>query len=263
MDLGTGLALLGSAKILEKLLGPTADYIGSGAKDWAQRRQENVGRIFKKAAKKLGPKMDTSGSVPPRVVEGVVNGGSFCDDELGAEYFGGVLASSRSESPRDDRGAVLNALISRLSTYQLRTHYIIYSVVRKLFMGKGLTLGMRDRPKLEIFLPFGVYASAMEFSADELVQAVAMLEHVFFGLDRESLVDSFMYGAQDALEERYAGVSSEGILCVPTVLGAELFLRAHGHASMSASDLLDPTKSFEIDKSVAIPDGACATKASA
>ncbi len=38
MDLGTGLALLGSAKLLEKLLGPTADYVGEGAKTWAQRR---------------------------------------------------------------------------------------------------------------------------------------------------------------------------------------------------------------------------------
>jgi hypothetical protein len=29
MDLGTGLALLGSATLVEKLLGPTFDYVGS------------------------------------------------------------------------------------------------------------------------------------------------------------------------------------------------------------------------------------------
>ncbi len=260
MDLGTGVALLGSAKVLEKLLGPTADYIGMGAKDCVQRRRENVNRIFEKATRKLGPKIESSGTVPPRVIEGVVNGGSFCDDELGAEYFGGVLASSRSDSPRDDRGAVLNALITRLSSYQLRTHYILYTTVRKLFTGSGLTLTLKDRPKLQTFVPYSVYAQAMQFSGSEGDQPVGMLEHVFFGLSRESLIESFMYGQAEDLKERYPGATDEGILYTPTVLGAELFLWAHGHSSASAIDLLDPGNAFSIDVSVVIQNGPCATR---
>jgi len=36
MEVGTGLALLGSAHLVVKLLGPTADYIGSGIKTWTE-----------------------------------------------------------------------------------------------------------------------------------------------------------------------------------------------------------------------------------
>ena len=38
MDPGTGLTLLGGAlgsvKVVEKILGPTADYLGAGMRDW-------------------------------------------------------------------------------------------------------------------------------------------------------------------------------------------------------------------------------------
>src|SRR5262245_36922667 len=120
MDIGTGLSIVGSAKLLEKLLGPTAEYIGEGVKSWTERRVANVDRILHKAATKLGGKIDQPGIVPARVVCGILDKGSFCEDELCAEYFGGVLASSKSGSPRDDRGASYAALLGRLSTYQIR-----------------------------------------------------------------------------------------------------------------------------------------------
>jgi hypothetical protein len=262
MDVGTGLALLGSAQVLQKLLGPTADYVGEGAKGWAQRRVENVKRIFSKAAKKLGPRMEIPGSVPPRVLEGVVNNGSFCDDELVAEYFGGVLASSRSEESRDDRGSALNALIARMSTYQIRTHYIIYTVVRKLFAGKGLSLTYTDRQKMEVFLPFETYFDAMSFSQKELERFEALMEHVFFGLQRESLIEqSFMYGQGKDMTDRYPKAAGRGgVLYQPSVLGAELFLSVHGHAWTSVAQLLDPTSTFQIDAVLAVPDGAWPSK---
>src|SRR3990167_4792547 len=102
MDVGTGLALFGSAKFIEKLLGPTADYLGEGIKDWAKKQKENVGNIFLNAQKKLGDKIETEGMVSPKVLKGILNEGSFCEDFLAVEYFGGVLASSRSGISRDD-----------------------------------------------------------------------------------------------------------------------------------------------------------------
>jgi hypothetical protein len=51
VDVGTGLALLGSVKLLEKMLGPTAEYIGDGLQTWAKKRTENVRRIFSFAEK--------------------------------------------------------------------------------------------------------------------------------------------------------------------------------------------------------------------
>lgn len=121
MDTATGLTILGgavgSAKIVEKLLGPTADYIGLGVKTWTEKRVENVGRIFRIAAEKLGSSIEEKGGIPPKVLKGILEEGSFCDDELSANYLGGVLASSRSSAPRDDRGATYIALIGRLSTW--------------------------------------------------------------------------------------------------------------------------------------------------
>ena len=62
MDAGSGLAILGStiggAKIIEKLLGPTAEYLGEGLKSWTSKRVQNVGRIFKNAQTKLGERID-------------------------------------------------------------------------------------------------------------------------------------------------------------------------------------------------------------
>lgn len=84
MDAGTGLTVLGSAigsaKLLEKMLGPTADYIGEGVKSWTEKRVANVQRIFNIAARRLGTKIESDGAVPPRVLKGILDEGSFCDD---------------------------------------------------------------------------------------------------------------------------------------------------------------------------------------
>jgi hypothetical protein len=78
---------------------------------------------------------------------------------VSTEYFGGVLASSRTEVGRDDRGAAFVALIGRLSSYQIRSHYFFYT-----------------------FVPMQSYASAMEFGEDENFDV--LLSHVLFGLSR-------------------------------------------------------------------------------
>src|SRR4051794_30772500 len=120
-DIGTGLELLGPSLLVPKLLGPTADYVGEGVRTWTERRVENVQRVFEKAGRKISPEeLERPGRVPPRVLKGVLEEGSFWDDELAAEYLGGVLASSRTEASRDDRAASLISLVGRLSTYALR-----------------------------------------------------------------------------------------------------------------------------------------------
>src|SRR4051812_25084796 len=120
MDLGTGLSILGaaagSAQVVEKILGPTAEYLGNNLRDWTQRGVENVGRIFQTAQRKLGSKIESEGSVPPKVLKNILQEGAFCEDKLSTEYFGGVLASSRSEVSRDDRGAAFASLVGRLSS---------------------------------------------------------------------------------------------------------------------------------------------------
>src|SRR5213595_3176893 len=99
-DPNTGLAVLGAAigtkDLIVKVLGPTAEYLGGGLKDWTQRRVANLARTFSAAARKLPESPSPDEAVPPRVLRAVMNDASFAEDPVMAEYFGGVLASSRS-----------------------------------------------------------------------------------------------------------------------------------------------------------------------
>ena len=217
---------------------------GRGLKHWTEKRVDNVKRIFESAERKLGDKIDTEGSVPPRVLKGILDDGSFCEDRLGAEYFGGVLASSRSTVSRDDRGASIVALLSRLTTYQIRTHYVLYSLTRNLFMGHAFeTLTDESLRKLSTFVPLTDYLAAMDFSPGEDFNIV--MTHSLFGLHKESLIGtSFNFGSVDYIKSHYDKASSAGLIYQPSVLGIELFLWAHGKGEMNTLRFLDSLIEF-------------------
>lgn len=259
MDSGTGLTILGtaigSAKVVENILGPTADYIGEGLQNWTQQRVENVGRIFRKAQSKLGERVDKSGSVPPKVLKGILDEGAFSDDELAAEYFGGVLASSRTEVGRDDRGVTFTALLSRLSTYQIRTHFFFYTVLKEIYSGADCNIGdPSGRKQLKTFIPFESYITAMEFSEGEDVGNI--LNHVLFGLDRESLIENtFSFGNVDHIKKQFEEADRPGILFSPSALGVELYFWAHGRGDLALNTLLDSSLTLLADVKVATTPG--------
>lgn len=257
MDFGTGLALFGSAKLVEKLLGPTVEYIGDGLKNFTEIRINNVNRIFHKAVIKLGDRIEEEGSVPPKIYRGVVNEGSFCDDEVAAEYFGGVLASSRSQIARDDRGAVMLALVTRMSNYQIRTHYIFYSVIKSLFEGADKKINsFKNREELTTFLPMEIFTKAMDFTDEEEEKLSALNAHSLFGLSRENLIENnFTYGEPDYIKERYPEANTRGIIFQPTILGTELFLWVHGYNERNLYILLDKSKPCKIEEEIMIPQG--------
>lgn len=238
---------------INKILGPTAELLGEQLRDFVQRRTRNVARIFKKAEKRLGDRICSNGSVPPRVLRQIMDDGSFCEDELAAEYFGGVLASSRSSIPRDDRGVSILALISRLSTYQIRTHYILYLVYANIFKGKKASLLGKKNETLEVFMPMQDYVVAMEFDQHEESSLYTFLNHSFFGLRKEGLVETFAYGSLEHLRKVWPHAGSDGVLCSPSALGAELFLWAHGISDKSSNHLFDPTIPFEPLEGVSLP----------
>lgn len=237
MDLGTGLALFGSAKLVEKLLGPTADYIGNNVENWTKKRVDNTKRIFHHFAAKLGARIDVPGGVPPRVLKSVLEDGSFCDDELMAEYFGGVLASSRTEVARDDRGAAFAGLIGRLTAYQVRTHFFFYSLIKQVFNGEDISItNQSGRLALELFVEHQSYNAAMEFTEEDFF---VILNHCLFGLQKESLIEpAFSYGSYEDTDGK------DGIKFMPSVLGVELFLWAHGHGNLYSNSFLSSDVTF-------------------
>lgn len=104
-DLPQWLAVGGaSAWAARKVLGRSLDVVGETLERWTTLRLENVARITENAAKKAGDSLDREGTVPARVAMRIFEKGSYSDDQLVVEYLGGVLASSRTELGRDDRG---------------------------------------------------------------------------------------------------------------------------------------------------------------
>lgn len=246
MELETGITILGSAigsaKILEKILGPTADYLGYQLKEWTEKKVKNTAAIFKNAEKKLGEKINQDGSVPPKVLKGILNEGAWSEEELQIEYFGGVLASSRSGVKRDDRGAYFVSLISRLSTYQLRTHYILYQSLKKAFDGQEMNIGeSEDRAKMELFIPYSTYVNSMEFSIEELDSFINLMTHSVWGLNKEDLIDNFRYGPEDYIQNQFKDANEGGIILQPTSLGIELFMWAYGFGRLNNNDFFKPS----------------------
>ncbi|TMO86487.1 hypothetical protein [Pseudoalteromonas ruthenica] len=231
---------------LSKLLGPTADYLGSELKVFTEKRIENVGRIFKSAEDKLGSDISENGSVPPKVLKTIINEGSYSSESLAVEYFGGVLASSRTEIDRDDRGARIARQLDNLSSYQLRSHYIIYSTIAKTCDIGGEALNNNaGRRKCQILMPVQEYAEAMEFTQQEWGNP-QLLSHIFQGLSADGLIaatwgfgpsehlQQYLNNGQLKLEDDFIG-----LVCEPTISGIELFLWGFGKGECSLNDIFE------------------------
>lgn len=253
---GGGLAVLASKDLLNKLLGPSADYIGGEAKNFVEKQHHNVNRIFRSALTKLGDKADQPGTVAPRVLKNVLDEARFCEDELAAEYFGGILASSRTKEGRDDRGVAIAQVVKGLSVYQIRTHYIFYRIVKSLFDGSGLNLQVPSEARqASVLLPHSVWVDAMGFSKHEDDHLVA--NHVALSLKRLDLIAHAAWGSEDFLKsEGLREVDSDGVVFAPTGFGAELFQWAHGRGDLSPAQLLDESVTLPDQAGIVIPDGA-------
>lgn len=254
MDLTTVITILGGEKLIEKILGPSFEYIGNNLRQYTEKMHNNLASVFKNAGEKLGNRINESGAVSPKVLKSILDNGAWCEEELQAEYFGGVLASSRNESPRDDRGAYYSGIITSLTAYQIRLHYLIYMEIRKLFVGQHFNIGeTSDRERMEIFIPYTTYSDAMAFSETEKKDFVSIMQHSVWGLHNASLVDSFRYGPQDSLVKHFPGIKEEGgFILKPSQLGAELFLWAYGYGQYPANTLFDSSIAFKEVESIVL-----------
>ena len=225
--------------LIPKLLGPTADYLGGELQAFTEKRVNNIKNIFLNARDKLGDKrLNGPGSVSPKVLKVIINDGSYSDDDLAVEYFGGVLASSKAEAGRDDRGSRLARAIDDLSTYQLRSHYLIYAAVSELFSADRNSFATTaTRSRMQLFVPLLTYLNAMDFTQPERTPQI--LDHIFHGLSKDGLIEGmWQYGPQQELRKHFSTVSGDGIVCTPSAFGAELMLWAFGHGDKALNFLL-------------------------
>lgn len=176
-----------------------------------------------KAANRIKNLGKTEGQVPPRLLKSILNEGYFCEDELEAQYLGGVIASGKSPVSRDDRAVAHCAVIASLSSYQLRTHYLLYSSILTLDENSVVQIAdwVRRRYGATILIDAAAYADAMEFSADEDPKQIS--EHAFIGLEQKGLSE----GGFSVIDHN-PNVRSQPLrqfrFFYPTIAGIELFL---------------------------------------
>lgn len=255
IGLGVVAAYLGKDGV-QKLLGPTADYLGGALKEFAQKRAENVGKIFANATQKLGGAIDNEGQVPPKVLKQIIDDGSFANDAIEIDYLGGILASSRTNLVRDNRGASLAKTVDSLSNYQIRAHFLIYTTIKNIFESKNITPNLDGRAKMGIFLPYNEFSSAMQYSNEEYSSG-SLLSHIFFGLNRAGLIESFNFGPEDHIKQFCPHAANGGIVLTPSANGIELFLWAFGKGSEDLSYIFSPEFSASITDVSGLVDNSC------
>lgn len=226
---GSGLATALGAKLLYDVCGPTAQYLGGELASYTEIGLKNLQRIFENAAQRISILNKEGGQIPSRVLKNALSEGYFCEDEIQAAYLGGVLASAKGPVTRDDRAVSYSSIISSLSSYQLRTHCILYSALLRVEQQKfsdvfrflythGVTVSIRESD----------YQSAMDFSAAEQPDIIA--EHSFVGLEKRGLSE----GGFRVVLPRPPFNDSEIPFryFYPTTLGVELFLWGQGFGGL-------------------------------
>jgi len=250
----TAAGLLASKDILNKLLGPTADYLGEDMRDLVKRSRENIGRILSAACRKLGHAMDQPGQVNPRILKHVVDEGRFIEDELASEYFGGLLASARCADGRDDSLLPKLNLVKSMPTCHLRLHFAIYDLVARLPYGRdthehpalwlGLTLTITGQDLLQTMK---IKGQSPEHQIHEAVRGL---------IDTELVEPQYAFHIGEVHESAgEAAPAGGGLVVRPNKKGAGLFLGVLGYRSLTPDLITSVVVDGQISKSVrkAIP----------
>ena len=124
----TSGVVVGAAWAAKKVLGPTLDAMGG---DLASYYRFGVDRILASAYRKTKD-IDDGKVANLRVAHDILQNGAFSTDEFVLEYFGGLLASSRSSDGWKDDVTPFVDVVKSLSSSQLRLHYNIYNALEQL-----------------------------------------------------------------------------------------------------------------------------------
>ena len=127
--------------LLERLLGPSFEYAGRSMAALLERYgNRNLNDVFRRAARKLAASDEPIRSVNPRVLRAVIEDASYTKDDVTAEYFAGLLASSAHGDSEDDRAMTFLSIVRSLTSSQIRFHRVAYSFFRVKYMSHEASL---------------------------------------------------------------------------------------------------------------------------
>ncbi len=249
--IGAGLVAYSSKDLLEKLLGPSIEYVGGEMLGLVRKANINVDAIFRGAARILGSSIEEPGAVNPRVLRDVMTDGAFAEDSLTREYYAGLLASARSQDGNDDRAVSYSSIIKTMSLYQVRLHYAYYSAVKNMLNGRNVELGdADDRKEAQIGVPWADVARVLgEPDVDASRVAVfgepdhlrVLTAHAGEGLARHVLIAYYAAGSPSYLRAHDFELDVSGVCFRPSPSGVELYLWVHGLRDVPVSKFLRET----------------------
>jgi hypothetical protein len=224
LTVGTGVAI---KPLLEKLLGPSFEYVGKALAGLLERYgNKNVDAIFRRAASLL-EHTRSPGLVDPRVLRSVIEDGSFASDPLSQTYFASILASSRTPSGAEDRALLFLTTLKSLSTAEVALHYKYYYWLRETFSDAPFLLSdTREHNTFALFVRANMIDESDTVRADDAV----------IGLANAGLIGSTYELGKTMRQTRARFV--DGRVLTPSHFGARLFLWVHGHPNEAVDALL-------------------------
>lgn len=202
--------------VAAKLFGKVGDVL---AEDIAKVYVLGRDAIIKKAINKTS-NIDDGAQVNLRIARDVFSNGSFSDEEICAEYFGGILASSRSEDGKDDSSMYFLDKIKSLSSNELKIHYIIYNVLNKLLINKSITINNinqgNDVKSVNIYLDVLEVISTSGLNENKLSSSC----HILFSAGLINFFHINSYKLTDNRSIIYLHVK-------PTILGIQIYAVAN------------------------------------
>lgn len=219
-------------------LGPSVDVLGQHLASWTDDQLWNLRRVLSNAKRRLDQEGKRPTQIPDRLAERILDEARTADDELVAEYVGGVLASSMRHD--GDAGIPWLSLIRQMPAYAVRSHYLFYASLHFLLVERGSVDDLLD---VQMFVPVEDYATALGAEGD--IEDV--LSYVIPTFVKEGLIVP-TYGQQEGRELVHPHDGTEGFFLTPSRLGTKLFFwgiglghsswRQLGHAGLEVGESL-------------------------
>lgn len=196
---------------LEKTLGPTLEAIGVDLVSLYSSSKIGVSKIALAAKNKLINNEPNKQKTNLRVTRDVFWNGAFSEEDICAEYFGGVLAGSRSLDGKNDTGIFYLDLIKSLSSSQLKLHYYIYSSLNLILVNNTSYKSLNVASDVEI------KAKSIFFVTQDLINCGINFEVDLVALNNKDLISNFEYSNMIHPDKHHL------TKITPTTLGVQLF----------------------------------------
>ncbi|YCM44780.1 hypothetical protein V2O64_01950 [Verrucomicrobiaceae bacterium 227] len=205
-------AVEGFSALFSRICLPAAEELGDFLRDKVKNwRAYNIIKISKYTDLKLEAKKDVSAH--PRIVFGILESGSWCDDEILQKSWAGLLAASCSKEPSDDRNLPFVSLLEKLTAVQVKMlnhiceHAPKFKTPANRPIAKWIKLTLKEIQKVS-----GIEdTTRLEWEFAALTQLGLIGEKKYWGLD----TGGFEYDSSSAILE-------------PTPLALHLFVKCQG-----------------------------------